>query len=209
MRRALCFLFLLPLVAGCASDVMHCSDAAAGADAPCIQFDDMTTGLLGAGLRASMVTLCQAVGAEPKPGACPSEGRVGGCRGTEQDLYTYTEYVYEAGVGDIVCASDEELVDGEGAPLEGEEASVCSEVGGAAITATFTNATGVTVTMYWVDTDCNEVAYQAIDAGGSVSQQTFVDHAWVGRVGSGNPTGQLVWEWVATAADDGTTVTID
>lgn len=51
---------------------------------------------------------------------------------------------------------------------------------GPATTIGFTNNGQASMTLYWIDFDGNEVAYQTAQAGGGqVNQETFANHAWV------------------------------
>jgi len=211
MRFAILLVVSLPLLAaGCLTGTQHCKDAPPPDTTACIEFTNLPGGLEGIGLSASLSTACGIIGASTEAGACPAQGRVGGCAGDEQETYDYVEWSYDPSEA-ISCGSDEVRVDGDGNPLTAgsNPSSVCSAANAPdAIDVTFQNDTGGPVTVYWSDANCSETEYHRLDAGASAGQQTFDGHAWVARAGTGEPFGVVVWEGVLTAVDDGTTVSI-
>jgi len=188
-------------LAGCKGGGQHCvsSDGTS-----CVEIHNLgSLGILGAGTGLTIAALCTAIGADSSPGACPEEGRVGGCRSEDGTFETIT-WSYDGTLDDLSCASDEELLGPDGAPVEvvvdTDPPSVCSTDGGEAVTVTFANGTSSTVSLYWVDTGCAESWYGTNAAGASFDQPTYVNHAWRVRLGDMNPTGLVLWEGAVTEA---------
>ena len=198
--------FALSLASVGCGGVQHCKDAAPPDTTACYEFSNLSTGLQGIGLSASLATLCAVISAESEAGECPAEGRVGGCSGNEQDAYDYIEWTYDASEA-IACGSDEVRVDGNGDPASAEP-GVCSDAAGAAINVTFQNVSGGPITIYWSDEACAQREYHRLEAGQAATQATFVGHAWVARAGTGDPAGGILWERLMTTADDGGTIDV-
>src|SRR5258708_12819277 len=60
----------------------------------------------------------------------------------------------------------------------GAQQTRCSTNGSASATITFVNTAPYSVSLFWVNYQCQEVFYAAIPSGYSATQQTFVGHPW-------------------------------
>ena len=212
------------LVVGCsAGSSQFCAESATPGGPPvrCVQIAGLGGSTADLAASTVMNALCTAMGQTAANGDCPADGRVGGCQ-EESEGYVVTEWEYEGTIDDIECDTDESKLDGDGTVLEApagdddtagddDDATddICSLNGGVSITVTFSNDSGQQVTLYWVDWDCNEVAYHLVDAGGTVDdQQTFGLHGWRARAGDSAPSGAVVWERRLVDTDDGATISI-
>lgn len=187
MRRALSLALALCACGG--EEQQHCLSADA---TTCVEVSGLARLLvLGAAGSAAFHASCEAGGGEPEGGPCNANGRVSGCATVDEtvDMITWT-YIGE--LGDVACASNELKLRGDGTP--------CSAAGGAQVELQVTNAGGVTSTLYWSDTTCDETAIVALEPGASSPLTAYVGHALRLRAGSDDPYGLVLWDGVVADA---------
>lgn len=85
------------------------------------------------------------------------------------------------GVGNdtILGGADADLISGDGMSPAFNPAAHASAAGGAETVFTLTNATDLTLRLYWIDPAGQLLDYGLFGPGASFSQSTFVGHTWV------------------------------
>lgn len=85
------------------------------------------------------------------------------------------------GVGNdtILGGADADLISGDGMSPAFNPAAHASAAGGAEIVFTLTNASDLTLRLYWIDPAGQLIDYGLFGPGASFSQSTFVGHTWV------------------------------
>lgn len=198
------------------SDTFHCAGTVDGLTAGCLEFYDFEQSLGGQQLRASFAAFCSAANyAEAKPGECPVEGRIGGCRELHE-MYTLDTYDYEGeveSIDEIRCTTGDTRIGPDGQPYEpGTETDdtdvpldpgsepICSDPSDSErTTIEVENATTAAVALYWGDFDCQEQRIVGLDPGQRSPVDTTVGHVFRVRAGRDVHNGAILAEFIVEA----------
>lgn len=159
--------------------------------------------------RTLFETACRAGGHTLTDKACPTEKRLGGCRGASGngDGFSVSWY-YETAefktLQDVArkCEADQQLVDASGNIIRTNN-GVCSMRSGNISTVTFRNQGDAGVTLYLKDTACVEAEKGTLAAGGIQGFPTYPGEAWVAREGTSDTNGVIRLEFVTPTTSAG------
>lgn len=155
-------------------------------------------------------TACRAAQHELTSDPCPTENRVGGCRGASgnADGFSIAWYYATADVKTLQdvrkkCSADQTLVDPMGAVINVNN-GVCSMKSSTTITTvTFKNGSDAGVTMYLRDDACAETEKGTLDPGAIRGFPTFPGESWTARQGTSDTNGVIRLEFVVPSSSAG------